>query len=329
MLPTPTADRRNRLTALGTAAVVAVPTIVLAVTVHPAWWIGPPIAVAVYAWIRRTIRRRRRVVAREMPDHRRGILAERVAFYAALSEDERRRFEGMVQVFLDEVAVTGIDTDVDEVTRMLVAASAVIPVFGFTDWEYGSLGEVLIYPGSFNDRFEADAAQKDRNILGMVGDYHLSGTMVLSEPSLIAGFRNATDKRNVGIHEFAHLIDKRSGDIDGVPPTAPDAAIDPWVRWVGNELKRDGSFRDIDDYAYTNEAEYFAVLTEYFFENPAQLQSRHPKLYDLMRRMYHQDTRRRFSGRRRKRRRRTRRNDPCPCGSGEKYKRCCRLRRRV
>ena len=54
-------------------------------------------------------------------------------------------------VFLDEVRITGIRTEIDDTIRVLVAASAVIPIFGFHDWEYHRLGEVLIYPDSFGD----------------------------------------------------------------------------------------------------------------------------------------------------------------------------------
>ena len=262
---------------------------------------------------------------RPVPEEVRAILLDRVTFYATLDEQRRTRFEKLVQIFLDEVAITGVNVKVDSATRVLVAASAVIPIFGFEDFEYG-LGEVLIYPDRFNRQYDSTEGER-RNILGMVGSHHLSGTMILSKPSLMAGFDQPGDKRNVGIHEFAHLVDARSGSIDGVPPAETNqaaTAVDPWVEWVGRELRRDGSFKDIDDYAYTNEAEYFAVLSEYFFENPAQLQSQHPRLYELLRKMYHQDPKKRSGRGRRRRKRKTRRNDPCPCGSGEKYKRCCR-----
>lgn len=325
MLVTPASDRRNLLVASGLGVSVAVIAIVASVAVDPAWAAGLVVAAGVFWWWRRGVVRRRRVIAEPFPETYRAILQTDVTFYRRLDADRKTRFENMVKVFLDEVTITGIDTTVDDQTRVLVAASAIIPIFGFADFEYSRLGEVLIYPSTFNDKYDA-AEATDRNILGMVGDYHLSGVMILSKPSLIAGFADDKDKRNVGIHEFAHLVDKQGGSIDGVPPTTPAATIDPWIAWVGKELRRDGSFADINDYAYTNEAEYFAVLSEYFFENPEQLQQRHPKLYKMMRRMYHQDTKSLLSGRR-KRGRKLRRNDPCPCGSGEKYKACCRLKR--
>lgn len=282
-------------------------------------------AAMLYWSFRRHIVRRRRVLKQPFDHRYRAILNSEVAFYQSLDQAGKTRFENLAKIFLDEVAITGINEVVDAQVRILVAASAIIPIFGFEDFEYSGLGEVLIYPGSFNDRYETQNGA-DRNIAGMVGTRHLGGVMILSKPSLIAGFSIQNDKSNVGIHEFAHLVDKHAGEIDGVPSTAPNQTIDPWVRWVGEELKREGSFADINDYAYTNAAEYFAVLSEYFFDSPAQLQNSHPKIYRLMRQMYHQDTKGLLGGQKRKRRR-VGRNDPCPCGSGEKYKRCCRRQR--
>lgn len=288
----------------------------------PAWALVPIACIVFYA-LRRKTKRRFHVIAQPFPDGWEATLQSQVDYFRALPDDRKERFRSLVKVFLDEVDITGIRTEADEATRALVAASAVIPIMGFDDFEYSTLGEVLIYPGSFDDQYQTDA-DGDANTLGMIGVNHLSGVMILSKPSLIAGFRNAKDKRNVGIHEFAHLVDKEDGDVDGVPPTVDQETFDPWVRWVGEELRRDaGSNEHIDDYAFTNQAEYFAVLTEYFFENPKLLEQKNPKLYQMLHKMYHQDTKRLFSGLP-KRRKRIGRNSLCPCGSGEKFKRCCK-----
>jgi Mlc titration factor MtfA (ptsG expression regulator) len=258
----------------------------------------------------------------------RQALHREVAFFRALSEDEKRRFEDLVKVFLDEVQITGIKTDVDDTTRALVAASAIIPIFGFDDWEYGKLGEVLIYPSRFGEDFSTSGDQSvQRHTLGMVGAHHLSGVMILSKPDLLAGFRNSEDKRNVGIHEFAHLVDQSDGSIDGLPAGVPQEVVRPWIQWVANELRDERKGRHhIDDYAYTNEAEYFAVLTEYFFESPDQLARKAPKTYEMLEKMYRQSTKTRLASVPRFRKR-VGRNDRCPCGSGKKYKDCCRRKR--
>lgn len=322
MIVQPSDNRRNFRSSLAIAVTLGL------IGAGLGWWWAPgwvlvPIAGTIFYLLRRKIRRRLRVVSQPFPESWEATLQTYVEYYRALSPDRQDRFRKLVQIFSDEVDITGIRTDVDEVTRTLVAASAVIPIMGFDDFEYSTLGEVLIYPGSFDEKYQTDQ-DADPHTLGMVGVNHLSGVMILSKPSLIAGFQNSSDKHNVGIHEFAHLVDKEDGEVDGVPPSIDRETFDPWVRWVGEELRRDvGSNEHIDDYAYTNEAEYFAVLSEYFFENPTLLEQKNPKLYQMLRKMYHQDPKRILSGRPKKRKR-VGRNSPCPCGSGEKFKNCCK-----
>ena len=195
--------------------------------------------------------------------------------------------------------------------------------FTFPIWEYTRLGEVLIYPGSFDDQYKT-SGDGQRNTLGMVGDGYLGGVMILSKPSLHTGFDIAGDKRNVGIHEFAHLVDKADGAIDGLPPGVPREVMRQWFAWVDRELQSPPDKRShINPYAYTNEAEYFAVLVEYFFEAPGVLKQKDPQLYALLEKMFQQDTATFLSGVTGFRARRVGRNSKCPCGSGKKYKKCC------
>ncbi len=217
--------------------------------------------------------------------------------------------------------ITGIRTAIDDTVRVLVAASAAIPVFGFHDWEYHRLGEVLIYPSSFDHDYQT-RGKLDENILGMVGMGHLSGVMVLSKPNLLAGFDNPASKDHVGIHEFSHLVEDEAAR-NGVPAEIPWPAVKQWIQFVGRELahpSKTDAF--LDEYAYTNEHEFFAVLAEYFFKSPDLLKHKDPKLYQLLRDLFHQDPAsllqvvprgRRHIGH----------NDPCPCGSGKKFKDCC------
>lgn len=286
-----------------------------------------PMAWGVFFLLRRKTRRRLRVIARPFPEVWESTLQSQVEYFRGLRPDQQERFRNLVKVFLDEVAITGIRTDVDEATRALVAASAVIPILGFDDFEYAGLGEVLIYPNSFDEDYQSDGGQ-DSHTLGMIGTHHLSGVMILSKPSLIHGFANTSDKRNVGIHEFAHLVDKADGDVDGVPLNAGAGThaetFEPWVRWVGKELHREVTAKEyIDDYAFTNEAEYFAVLSEYFFEAPESLQQKNPKLYEMMQKMYHQNPKR-ILNHVMSRPGRVGRNELCPCGSRKKFKHCCK-----
>ncbi len=327
MLVTPENNRRNRWLAILLAALVVVAAGLLG------WFSRPLFALVLFApavyWLaRRRCLRRMAVMRRPFPPAWETALRTHVAYFQALQQPEQERFRQLVKVFLDEVRITGIRTEVDELCRVLVAASAIIPVFGFSDWEYPRLGEVLIYPSAFGRNYRTDKAA-DRETLGMVGVGHLGGVMILSRPDLVAGFANPKDKRNVGIHEFAHLVDKADGAVDGLPPGVPPEVVGPWVEWMAGELARPPKGRShVDRYAYTNEAEYLAVLAEYLFEAPEVLERRDPAMYGLLQKMFRQDTRRFLAHAVLRRPRKVGRNAPCPCGSGRKYKRCCLARAR-
>lgn len=118
----------------------------------------------------------------------------------------------------------------------------------------------------------------------------LDGVMILSKPELLAGFSASAGKHNVGIHEFAHLIDQSDGAIDGIPATLPRDCLRPWTTLVHEHLAHHaGQDAGIPAYGYTNEAEFFAVVSEYFFQSPAELAERDPELYRLLGRVFRQD----------------------------------------
>ena len=141
----------------------------------------------IYWVVRRRCVRRLRIMEQPFPASWEQILQSHVAFFRALPADEKERFRQLIKVFLDEVRITGIQTEVDDTVRVLVAASAAIPIFGFHDWEYHRLGEVLVYPDSFGEEYQT-TGNTDENTLGMVGLKQLRGVMILSKPSLLAGF---------------------------------------------------------------------------------------------------------------------------------------------
>ncbi|MCK5781815.1 MAG: zinc-dependent peptidase [Flavobacteriales bacterium] len=250
----------------------------------------------------------------------RQILSEKVAFYNALSDDDKTRFEFKVQEFLLNTRITGIDVKIDDTDRILVAASAVIPIFHFSNWKYINLYEVLIYPSSFNKNFETSG--EGRNILGMVGYGFMEGKMILSKQALHRGFSNESDKKNTAIHEFVHLIDKMDGAIDGIPELLLEKQYTiPWLDLINQKI--DDIYKnksEINPYGGTNKAEFFAVVSEYFFERPKLLQKKHPELYKLLEEIFDQKMTSRDMN---KIRHSIGRNDLCPCRSGKKFKKCC------
>jgi Mlc titration factor MtfA (ptsG expression regulator) len=217
------------------------------------------------------------------------FLRQNVFFYQQLNASQKEQFEDEVVEFLNDVRITPINTSLNENDKLLVAASAVIPVFAFPQWKYGKLlNEVLLYEDAFNEHFKTTGT--NRNTLGMVGTGYLEGKMLLSKHALQLGFSNKTDKNNTAIHEFVHLIDKADGEIDGVPKLLLDKQyVIPWIDMIYKEMeKRKTTTTDINTYGYTNQIEFFAVIAEYFFERPDLLKRKHPHLYEMLSRVFMQ-----------------------------------------
>ncbi|HEX5025784.1 MAG TPA: M90 family metallopeptidase [Agriterribacter sp.] len=226
--------------------------------------------------------------AAELPETYRLVLQNNVAFYNTLKEDDAKSFEQRVQHFLSTVRITGVRTNVDDLDRVLIGASAIIPIFGFADWEYINLDEVLLYPETFSEAFEQTGNQ--RSVLGMVGDGPMHRTMILSKFALREGFSNKTGKDNTAIHEFVHLIDKTDGAVDGVPEVLlQHRYVLPWINLMHREIKEIVSNEsDINPYGATSQPEFFAVASEYFFERPGLLEKKHPELYRMLEKIFHQ-----------------------------------------
>lgn len=226
--------------------------------------------------------RRKNVVAGPIPETFKQILEEQVPFYKNLDDDRKQEFENRIQHFLASTRITGVKTTVEDIDRVLIASSAVIPIFNFSGWEYVNLHEVLLYPDSFDHEFQQEGAH--RSIIGMVGSGAMNHVMILSQHELRQAFINKTGKTNTAIHEFVHLVDKTDGTIDGVPEfILGKKYILPWLQLMQKEIElilKDRS--DINPYGATNEAEFFAVVSEYFFERPKLLKEKHPELYNLL-----------------------------------------------
>ncbi len=226
-------------------------------------------------------------VTEPVPPLLKNVLQEQVPFYQLLNEKKKTEFEQRAAHFLTQVKITGVKTVVEDLDKVLIAASAIIPIFNFPGWEYPNLNEVLLYPDSFDHEFEQQG--EGRNILGMVGSGALNHVMILSQFELRQAFLNETGKNNTAIHEFVHLVDKTDGEIDGIPESLLHKQyIKPWLQLMQEKIREiidDQS--DINPYGATNEAEFFAVVSEYFFERPELLKEKHPELYELLLKIFH------------------------------------------
>ena len=260
-------------------------TLAIQVTVN---MLGKLITVCVIIFVIIALRsvRRRRTVKTDIPlSDIATVLTANVPFYKKLDASERPEFESRILTFLNTTKITGVGIEVTEEDKILVAASAIIPIHNFHSWQYRNIHEVLLYGSTFNKEFETEG--NDRYVLGMVGDGAMNGQMILSLPSLKSGFQRA-DGHNTAIHEFVHLIDKADGSVDGVPEYLLERPfIIPWVNLMRKEIaKMHRNDNDINPYGATNEAEFFAVISEYFFEKPRELKQKHPEVYAMLDEMF-------------------------------------------
>lgn len=221
-----------------------------------------------------------------------GILEKKVLFYRKLDNEDKELFERQINRFILTKNIEGVDTMVSDTVRLMVAASAVIPTFSFPNFNYPSVRTVLIYPGSFDADFNTEKHKGHKQfITGMVGNRALKGTVILSKPDLLAAYNGSRKKSNVGIHEFVHLLDGIDGDIDGIPERLlENNYVGSWLFEIKEEMEDILKERsDINPYSLTNNAEFLAVVSEYFFENPKTFKKKHPDLYMYMADIFDQD----------------------------------------
>lgn len=237
------------------------------------------------------VRNKRKKALDIFPIHWHDLLLEHVHFYKQLPIKGQKRFQQRMMVFLSEVYLDSVDFTLEDLDKILIAASAVIPVFGFPEWHYTNLSTVLVYPDHFNDDLDFGKKDEQRHIAGMVGNGQFEHQMILSRKALHEGFKKKSHVQNTGIHEFVHLIDKVDGVTDGVPERLIEHSyVIPWLKLIHKEMEAINENKsDIRNYGGTNEAEFLAVASEYFFEQPSLMKKKHPELYQMLQQCFHKN----------------------------------------
>jgi Mlc titration factor MtfA (ptsG expression regulator) len=261
-------------------------------------WLGP-------GW------RLRRALARPLPAAFGAILERNVAQYRGMGQGQRARLQRLVQQFLYQKKFVGCaGLEVTDEMRVTIAGQACLLLLGnampraAAGSVYPSLDTVLLYPGAFLvPRREVDTAgvvtEARQDLLGESwGD----GRVVLSWEHVRrdgddGGPGHERPDHNVVLHEFAHQLDSESGSTNGAPYLGSRASYRSWSEVLSRdyaELRADAMFGQhsvLDHYGATSPAEFFAVATEAFFEQPHPLARRHPALFAEFRKYYRVDPR--------------------------------------
>ncbi|MCD6365566.1 MAG: zinc-dependent peptidase [Planctomycetes bacterium] len=242
-------------------------------------------------------RQRRRIRRREFPSLWWEIIARNAPLLSRLTASDRRELEGKIQIFLVEKHFEGAGSleMTDEVRVTITAQACLLLLHRNTDY-YPRLVSIIVYPHPYlAPRREQDHAGVITEMMEpRAGESWSRGALVLSWDDIKANAAGTTPGRNVILHEFTHQLDSETGATDGIP-LLPPSLRDEWVRTLQEEyacLQQEvarGRESVLDPYAATSPAEFFAVATEAFFEQPFALRDRLPRLYDVLRRYYRQD----------------------------------------
>jgi len=248
-------------------------------------------------------RRRARLRAQPFPADWIALIEQYVPCYRLLSPDEQKELQGDIAVFLDEKRFEGCGgLEITDTIRVTIAAQACLLLLHRDHDDYPGLRSILVYPHHYfaPTRQAGPGGTVVSAEQARLGESWPRGAVVLAWDAVQGGARDPHDGRNLVLHEFAHQLDQENYRADGVPLLPRTSMFVPWARILGREYEtlvaevNQESRTDIDPYAATNPAEFFAVVTEYFFERPVELEAAHPELYDALRQFYQQDPARRW-----------------------------------
>jgi Mlc titration factor MtfA (ptsG expression regulator) len=250
-----------------------------------------------FSWWRR--RRRRKLLAQPFPAEWLTYLDANVGHYRTLSEADKARLCDLLRVFIAEKGWEGCGgLEVTDEIKVTIAGVACLLLLGLEEENYfDRVQTILVYPKGYvapnwkpigeGTYLEGEAEH--------LGEAHYRGPVILSWEEVLANARNPGQSNNLVLHEFAHQLDMLDGAIDGTPPLKNEAQGRRWHKIMTAEFRRLVRASDhgrptlLDHYGATDEAEFFAVATECFFDRAVEMKERYLELYELLRDYYRQD----------------------------------------
>ena len=245
-----------------------------------------------------TERRRQKIRGQPFPAAWRAILKRRVPYVRAMPADLQLLLKRHIQVFVAEKAFIGCGgLEITDEMRVTIAAQACLLILNRPRGYYPQLRQILVYPDSFvvsrAHTDEAGVAHHARQVLS--GESWSLGQVILSWQDTLEGAAEPHDGQNVVIHEFAHQLDQETGVANGAPALARREQYARWSQVLSaefTELQGRAAHRQaslFSDYGATDPAEFFAVISEVFFEQPQRMAAEHPALYRELSLLYRLD----------------------------------------
>lgn len=263
-----------------------------------------PLAALLYAGLRRF--RYRRAMVLEFPPAWAQFLHKRLPVYRRLTTTEQEELQALIKHFLYTKTFIGCNgLEITDEIRVVIAAEACLLLLNRPSSRYAGLRWIYVYPTTFIARREQQdsygvVSQQNNPLLG---ESWGNGRVVLAWDSVRSGMANFSDGHNVVLHEFAHQLDQEDGSADGAPLLYTRDSYRIWAQVFSREFEQlqravsRGQESLIDSYGATNPAEFFAVVTEVFYERPHELYAQSPDLFDALQDYYRVDPRRWKQGR--------------------------------
>jgi Mlc titration factor MtfA (ptsG expression regulator) len=243
---------------------------------------------------------RRQLLEHPFPESWTAILERNVAHWKFLDDAERVRLRSLVQVFVAEKQWEGWGgLEITDEIRVTIAGLACLLLLGLDYMLYSNVKTICVYSSTVIAPGQRSEVSSGITMQGpgvpIYGQSILGGPVVLVWDAVLRGAVHPERGHNVVYHEFAHKLDMLDGCVDGTPPLAEHGQYKRWVEVCTREYdllrrrasKGKGTF--LDAYGGTNPGEFFAVITEYFFDKPLQMKRHHPDLYSLLQEFYRQD----------------------------------------
>jgi Mlc titration factor MtfA (ptsG expression regulator) len=249
----------------------------------------------IFRWLRN--RRRLRLLAGPFPPKWLECTERVLPAYVSLTERERLKLQDDIRLFIGEKNWEGCGgLDLDDEIRVTIACQACLLILGLEYDYFDRVQSILVYPEPFVTP-DADemggVVQEFESELSGLAEYR--GPVVLTWSEVREDLDRPGDGRNLVIHEFAHKLDMLDSRIDGTPPLETREQYARWRAVMTAEFERlstasrRGKRSLLDRYGTFDEGEFFAVVTECFFELPRQMERHHPQLYAVLRDFYKQD----------------------------------------
>lgn len=243
----------------------------------------------IFGWLKR--RRRKKILEQPWPEAWSLHLNRNVRLSWGLESQETAKLQNLIKVFVAEKYWEGCDgLELNEEIQVTIACQACLMLMGVEGYYFDNVRTILVYPSIFQRKTSDGTSENQQQHRS--GEAWQGGPIVLSWRDSLSGGRNEDDGKNVVIHEFAHALDGLDGEMGGNVIFDDRETAQEWTRVMEREFeelthaKQTGRRTLLDHYGATNKAEFFAVASETFFEQPREMSRQHMELFRLLKKYY-------------------------------------------